>query len=172
MEVFVLYKVVFSRSDTTYNTNSKKKSSASRIISSYGIGGSDEDNESDADDGGTKSFPSRTFIGSKSAFGEKHGWALKPLILFWGLVVIPEYYYRYKLSVAKRQIMALDIPRVEYDHKNKSGLHKPKKIDPTDPSIKLQEEANRKARERRKENEWRKLKLSDLETQTNTEHNG
>lgn len=68
--------------------------------------------------------------------------------------------------------MALDIPRVEYNHKDKSVLDNPKRIDPNDPSIKLQEEANRRARERRKENEWKKLKLSDLETQTNTEHNG
>lgn len=68
--------------------------------------------------------------------------------------------------------MALDIPRVEYNNKDKSSTPAPRKISPNDPSIKLQEEANRKARERREQNEWQKMKLSDLETQTNTEHNG
>lgn len=94
-------------------------------------------------------------------------------MLFWGLIVIPEYVYRYKLSVAKRQIMALDIPRVEYNtNKTNTTNDRPIKLNPNDPSIKLQEEANQKARERRKQNEWQRMKLSDLETQTNTEHNG
>lgn len=68
--------------------------------------------------------------------------------------------------------MALDIPRVEYNNKDKSSTPAPRKISPNDPSIKLQEEANRKARERRKQNEWQKMKLSDLNTQPNTKHNG
>lgn len=68
--------------------------------------------------------------------------------------------------------MALDIPRVEYNNKKKGASHTTKKADPNDPSIKLQEEANRKARERREQQRWQRMKLSDLETQTNTEHNG
>lgn len=173
MAIPVLYKSIRSRSISADNTNSKKKSTASRIISRYGIGGTNEDNESDADSGGTKSFPSRTFIGSKSAFGEKHGWALKPLILFGGLIVIPEYMYRYKMSVAKRQIMALDIPRIEYNTKKTDNANSgPRKLKANDQSLKLQEEANRKARERRKQNEWQRMKLSDLQTQTNTKQNG
>lgn len=68
--------------------------------------------------------------------------------------------------------MALDIPRVEYNHKDKSEAKTPKRINPNDPSIKLQEEANRKARERREQQKWQKMKLSDLETQTNTDYNG
>lgn len=66
--------------------------------------------------------------------------------------------------------MALDIPRVEYDKKNKPSSSLQHRVSPNDPSIKLQEEANRKARDRRKQNEWQKIRLT--ETQTNTEHNG
>lgn len=69
--------------------------------------------------------------------------------------------------------MVLDIPRVEYKtSKANSTTSNPHKLSPNDPSIKLQEEANRKAHERRKQNEWRRMKLSDLNTHTNTEHNG
>lgn len=68
--------------------------------------------------------------------------------------------------------MALDIPRVEYDHKDKSSSKVSKKVDTNDKSIKLQEEANRKVRERRERESWKKISLSDLNIQTNTEHNG
>lgn len=64
--------------------------------------------------------------------------------------------------------MALDIPRVEYGTKDK----KKNKISKNDRSISLNEESVRKARERREQKKWQKMKLSDLETQTNTEHNG
>ena len=159
MEISILCESLLSRSTPTNNTNSKKKSSAGRIISRYGIGGSDEDNQSDADNGGTKSFPSRTFIGSKSAFGEKHGWALKPLILFWGLIVIPEYYYRYKLSVAKRQIMALDIPRVEYEKTKAEPKSKTDILSHNSTDIKT---AMLNVSERRDTQQWEKKNLSDL----------
>lgn len=65
--------------------------------------------------------------------------------------------------------MALDIPRVEYDNPKKTD--KPKNLVADPDSIKLQEEANRKARERRERRGWKEVKLSELNTntQTNTE---
>lgn len=74
--------------------------------------------------------------------------------------------------------MALDLPRVEYTHENDKGTPtdngKRKKLDPNDKSLKLQEEANKRAFERRKKNEWQKIKLSELDTntQTNTDTHG
>lgn len=69
--------------------------------------------------------------------------------------------------------MALDIPRIEYNTKKTDNANSgPRKLKANDQSLKLQEEANRKARERRKQNEWQRMKLSDLQTQTNTKQNG
>lgn len=61
--------------------------------------------------------------------------------------------------------MALDIPHIDYSDKKKNT---PKKLDPNDASLKLQEEANKKARERRKAKEWKKIQLSDENTPLNT----
>ncbi len=74
--------------------------------------------------------------------------------------------------------MALDLPRVEYTHDtdkvSPSNSGQRKRIDPNDKSLKLQEEANQRAAERRKNNEWQKIKLSELDTntQTNTDTHG
>lgn len=80
--------------------------------------------------------------------------------------------------MAQIEIMSLDLPRVEYIHENEKGKNqnptRPIKINPNDASVKLQEEANKRAVERRKKNEWQKIKLSELDTntQTNTDTHG
>ena len=64
--------------------------------------------------------------------------------------------------------MSLDIPRPDYDTDSDTPNGTPKI---TDKLLKLQEEANKKARERREKNGWQKKKLSDLGTElpnTNT----
>ncbi len=65
--------------------------------------------------------------------------------------------YRFKGSVAKYEIMALDVARVIYDTDGKE-----KKILADDESIRLNEESLRKMRERQKEQEWQHKKLFDL----------
>ncbi|WP_163356474.1 hypothetical protein [Dysgonomonas sp. 25] len=82
---------------------------------------------------------------------------LQPLVLFFGLIVIPEYMYRFKGSVAKYELMILDVTRVVYD---KEDTHKRKFADQE--SIRLNEESLRKARERNRDNEWQEKKLSEL----------
>ena len=39
--------------------------------------------------------------------------------MFGGLIIIPEYIYRYKLSMAKIQLMSMDVSRIEYDKNDK-----------------------------------------------------
>lgn len=67
--------------------------------------------------------------------------------------------YRFKMSVAYYEIMALDVARVEYD---KEG--KPKVAD--EESIRLNQESLRKAREKRENKEWTETTLSQLNTNT------
>lgn len=73
--------------------------------------------------------------------------------------------------------MALDIPRVEYVKEDNKGKGKSKqkkqpRILKDDPSIKLNEQAIIEARERKEKNKWKQIKLSDLNTLTNTDTNG
>lgn len=73
------------------------------------------------------------------------------------------------MSVAKAELMLLDTVRVEYDTKDKKD--KQQKVNPNDKAFKLQEEANKKALERRKKEEWTKMSFSDLDklTKPNTD---
>lgn len=84
---------------------------------------------------------------------------MAPLILFWGLMVIPEFMYRFKHSVPYYEILALDVARVEYDHKKDSKSGGKKNIVPDAESIRLNEESLRIAREKRA---FKKMKLDDL----------
>lgn len=127
------------------------------MVHKFSIGKSDEDNEHDYDSEGSRTIPSRTFIGTRAALGKDHAWILEPLILFWGLITIPEFMYRFKGSVAKYELMALDVARVVYDKDNKEN-----KVKADKESIRLNEESLRKARERHKQEEWQEKKLSDL----------
>lgn len=61
------------------------------------------------------------------------------------------------MSVAKYEIMALDVARVIYDSDGKD-----KKAVADDESIRLNEESLRKSRERRKTQDWQTKKLSEL----------
>lgn len=137
-----------------------KKSSASRVIHSYNIGSTNESDQSDDDEGRSRAIPSRTLIGVKASFGEKHPWALEPLRLFFGLISIPEYIYRYKLSIAKIELMMIDLPRVEYGSHKGTDRVKNVAVDINDKAHRLQEEANRKRAERIS---FKKMNLSDVE---------
>lgn len=93
----------------------KKKSSYKCLRKSYNIGIRDENDINVDDKRRNRIYPSRTFIGIKAFFGEKHPWALKPLVLFGGLISIPEFTYRFVLSQAKIEIMSIDIPYTDYN---------------------------------------------------------
>ena len=59
--------------------------------------------------------------------------------------------------------MSLDVPRVDYksnETKDSDGNPKPKKAD--DESMRLQLEANERARKKREKGQWTKMKLTDL----------
>lgn len=133
------------------------------MVHKFSVGKSDEDNEHDNDDSGSRAIPARTFIGARAAIGKDHAWILEPLFLFWGLITIPEFMYRFKGSVAKYELMLLDVARVVYDKEPKEKQNK-KKADAE--SIRLNEESLRKARERHKQTQWQEMKLSDLNTNT------
>jgi len=65
--------------------------------------------------------------------------------------------YRFKGSVAKYELMILDVARVVYDKEDKD-----KRTVADAESIRLNEESLRKARERNRDNEWQEKKLSDI----------
>ncbi|WP_296938363.1 hypothetical protein [uncultured Dysgonomonas sp.] len=85
------------------------------------------------------------------------------MILLFGLITIPEYVYRFKLSIAKIEIMSLDLPRVEYIEKDKKKA-KANSNQVDYEAIKKNEEALKESLERRKNREWKKINLSDLTT--------
>lgn len=76
--------------------------------------------------------------------------------------------YRYKLPVAKIELLSLDIARVEY--KSDKSESTPKNIKPDSRVLELQEAANKRARERRAKKEWQEIKLSDLPNTNNTDN--
>lgn len=69
---------------------------------------------------------------------------MKPLVLFWGIVNVPEYAYRFVLSQAKIEIMSMDIPYTDYnvDEKENSKKENNELVD------RLNEESARKMRAR------------------------
>lgn len=133
------------------------------VLREYGVddgykGGLDED-----DGKGSRAVPSRTYIGSRAAFIKEYPEYGRIRSFFFGLVQVPFWGYRCVLSVAQIMIMSADVPHTLYlgrDERGKGGSRaktsKPepfdpyKPIDPDDPSIRLNEESLRRARERRK----------------------
>lgn len=63
--------------------------------------------------------------------------------------------------------MALDVSRVEYGNQNNKEKGK-KVLSTSDESIQLQEEANKQMRLRRDKELWQPIKLSELDTNTQT----
>lgn len=65
--------------------------------------------------------------------------------------------FRFRESVAKYELMILDVARVVYDKKPQE-----QRQNADAESIRLNEESLRKAREKHKQSEWQNKKLSDL----------
>ena len=63
-----------------------KKNSSRSILAGYGIIGGDDDELEDDGEERSRTIPSRTYVGSIAAFGEKHGWSLIPFlgVRYWG----------------------------------------------------------------------------------------
>lgn len=80
--------------------------------------------------------------------------------LLFGLITVPEYIYRYKLSIAKIELMIIDLPRVEYGSHKGTDRVKNVVVDINDEAHRLQEEANKKRAERKS---FKKMNLSDVE---------
>ena len=83
------------------------------------------------------------------------------MTLCFGLIAIPEFMYRFKNSVAKYELMVIDVARVVYDSDRKE-----KGVIADEESIRLNEESLRKARERHKTEAWQETTLSELNTNT------
>lgn len=69
--------------------------------------------------------------------------------------------YRFRQSVAKYELMAVDVARVVYD-KNK----KAKNVTPDSESIELNKKSLEKLRKKQEKDQWQKMKLSDLNSIT------
>lgn len=69
--------------------------------------------------------------------------------------------YRFKQSVAKYEIMALDVTRIIYDTKKKD-----KRVQADAESIDLNRKSVEKMRQKRDQENWQNMKLSDLNTNT------
>lgn len=128
------------------------------VLREYGVddgykGGLDED-----DGKGSRSVPSRTYIGSRAAFIKEYPEYGRIRSFFFGLVEVPFWGYRCVLSVAQIMIMSADVPHTLFLGRNDEGKGRKeqepfnpyKPVDPDDPSIRLNEESLRRARERRR----------------------
>lgn len=128
------------------------------VLREYGVddgykGGLDED-----DGKGSRAVPSRTYIGSRAAFIKEYPEYGRIRSFFFGLVEVPFWGYRCVLSVAQIMIMSADVPHTLFLGRNDEGKGRKeqepfnpyKPVDPDDPSIRLNEESLRRARERRR----------------------
>ena len=81
-------------------------------MAGYGIIGGDDDKLEDDGEERSRTIPSRTYVGSIAAFGEKHGWSLMPFlgVRYWG--------YRNQ-SNALTELMIADSPHIDYDKKKR-----------------------------------------------------
>ena len=127
------------------NCVDKKKDSAERLLKVYNAASYNRC-DNDVDDGGrNKSYPTRSYIGERGQIGKEHEWIIEPLILFGGLIYIREYNYRFKNSIAYYQLLTLDVPYTDYDHKDKK-----KEVVVDDESIELNKRSLEKARSKLK----------------------
>ena len=75
------------------------------ILDEYHISDRDEGHDNDDDEEGSRTYPSRTSAGASFSYGEKHPELTQPLVLFWGLLTIPNWYMDWVLSNAKLELL-------------------------------------------------------------------
>lgn len=121
------------------------------VLSDYRVLEGYEDGRDESDEGGSRAVPSRTHAGRIAAFVKDFPcYGDSRWIPFVGRVV--NYTARCVLTVPQIQLMQADLPHTLYlgrDKKKKGGAKKPFKFNKKDPAIAMQEEANRKAAQRR-----------------------
>ena len=114
----------------------------------YGILGGYEDGLDEDDEKGSRAVPSRTSFGCESAFVEKFPEYGKTK---WG---VRSWGYRCFLTIPQIELMQSDLPHTLYNFK--------KKVVVDDEAIRLQEEANKKARARRENQGQRQYTLDEI----------
>ena len=88
----------------------------------YHISDRDERFEDEYEEGGSRSYPSRTTYGEAWAIGEKHPNLMASKSFLWGLISIPMYEYRCVLTCAQIELLTIDKPVVNYGiNKSKGG---------------------------------------------------
>ena len=112
----------------------------------YGVLSGYEDGLDEDDDEGSRAIPSRTNLGSESAFIEKYpgfgGYR-------WG---IRNFAYRCQLTIPQIEIMGADTPHTLYRRRKDNG--KVSQADVDDATRKTLESAKRKKEEREKKREY------------------
>lgn len=125
------------------------------VLSHYHVLDGYEDGRDESDEGGSRAIPSRTHAGRIAAFVKDFPcYGDSRWIPFVGKIT--NYTARCVLTVAQIQLMQADLPHTLYDNKKKGKGGKKKRdggtdnyrYNPKDKAIALQEEANRRARER------------------------
>ena len=80
----------------------------------YHISDRDERLENEYEEGGSRSYPSRTAYGEAWTIGEKHPNLMASRSFFFGLLTIPMYEYRCVLSCAQIELLTIDKPVINY----------------------------------------------------------
>lgn len=110
----------------------------------YGVLGGYEERLDEADEQGSRAIPSRTSLGCEAAFCEKFPQYGGIRRFFFGLIEERSWGYRCVLTLPQIEIMQSDLPHTLYK-KQKDR----KKVVVDDEAVRLQEEANKRAAERR-----------------------
>lgn len=113
----------------------------------YGILNGYENGLDEANGEGSRAIPSRTSLGCEAAFIEKFPQYGYPRRFLFGLITERSWGYRCELTKPQIEIMLADLPHTLYKFDKKKGKEN---VTVDDEAIRLQEEANRKAAERRK----------------------
>lgn len=125
------------------------------VLSNYHVLDGYEDGLDELDEGGSRAIPSRTHAGSIAAFVKDFPcYGDTRWVPFVGRIV--NYTARCVLTVPQMQLMQADLPHTLFKHDRKKGKKKNGdknenyKYNPNDKAFKLQDEANRRMRERMK----------------------
>ncbi len=84
-----------------------KKSSIGELLLQYHIADRNEGNDDVDEQGGSRSFPSRTFYGQQWEICKERPWLAEPL-RFLGIPITPPFYYLLRMSCRQVELMCAD----------------------------------------------------------------
>ena len=113
----------------------QKKSTSRGVLSLYHITDRDEGHDDDDDEGGSKSFPSRTAYGAAWSIGEKRAEIVKSRRFLFGLINVPMYGYYDEYTMAQIELISIDSPIIVYK-KDKRSKKRPSKKDILEATLK------------------------------------